>query len=126
MRVKLTLLALLCALIIPAVSLAQETGSVSGAVFERTGTPVPGATVKISGASMPTPRSTVTSENGLYRFEALLPGSYTIDIEKTGIGKTTRAIEVSVSRDLQADFILGALSEQVTVSAVASQVDVKS
>lgn len=39
---------------LPLPALAQQTGSVSGAVFEPTGVPVVGATVRISG----TPRTT--------------------------------------------------------------------
>ena len=83
MRLKLTLLALACVLLIPTISLAQQTDSVSGAVFERSGTPVPGATVKISGEAMPTPRQALTTDAGTYTFLLLLPGTYKVEVEKT-------------------------------------------
>ena len=125
MRLKLTLLALACCLLIPALCSAQQTGSVSGAVFERSGAPVPGATVKISGEAMPTPRQALTTDTGTYTFLLLLPGVYKIEVEKTGLGRTTRDVEVALDRDTQSDFILGSVTEQVNVSAALPSVDVK-
>ncbi len=110
----------------PAVALAQETGTVSGNVFERNGSPVAGATVKISGDAMPVARTTRTSTTGAYSFLALLPGTYVIEVEKAGVGKVGRGVVVSVGRDTQAEFILGAVTEEVTVTAVPPAVDLKS
>src|ERR1051325_5450573 len=123
MRVKLALLAVLLCTLAPAIVLAQETGSVSGGVFERNGTPVVGATVKISGPQMPTARQVVTTEAGAYTFPLLIPGSYKIEVEKTGVGKTSRDVEVALAKDTQADFLLGAVTEQVNVSAVLPMID---
>ncbi len=83
-------------LLVPVAALAQQTGSVSGGVFDKSGAPVAGATVRISGDVMPVPRTTVTSESGLYSFTQLLPGTYSVDVEKAGVGKMKRNAEVSV------------------------------
>ena len=108
-------------------ALAQETGTISGAVLDPGGRAVAGATVRLTGDVMPAPRNTVTSESGLYAFLQLLPGTYTIEIDKTGVGKVSRAAVVAVGRDTQVDVILGAqVTEAVTVSAVQPRVDLRS
>src|SRR5919108_701918 len=56
--------------------------------LEAMATAVPDATVKISGDPMPAGRSTQTDANGGYAFQLLLPGKYTIEVEKPGIGKS--------------------------------------
>jgi hypothetical protein len=112
--------------LLPAAALAQQTGTVSGAVFDRSGAMVAGATVSISGDPMPVARATVTSENGLYQFVALLPGTYRLVVEKAGVGRATRTVVVSVALDTQADFLLGSLTEEVTVTATTPDVDLRS
>ncbi len=112
--------------LIPAVAAAQQAGSVSGVVVDKAGSVVAGATVQISGELMPTPRTTLTSDNGMYNFTQLLPGAYTVSVEKTGVGKASRAADVFVGRDSQVDFLLGTVTESVTVTAGAPSIDLKS
>jgi len=110
--------------LLPVSALAQQTGSVSGIIVDRSGTPVAGATVKISGDPLPAGRTVVTPESGLYSFPSLLPGTYLVEVEKAGVGKTARGALVAVGRDTQTDVILGAdVSETVTVSAATPVVD---
>src|SRR5919109_1519401 len=75
---------------------AQDTGSVSGAVFDASGAVLPGVTVRISGPKLPAGRTTQTNENGLYSFTLLLPGEYVVELEQQGTGKTTRPVIVAV------------------------------
>jgi carboxypeptidase family protein len=106
---------------------AADTGTVSGAVFDRAGQPVADATVKIAGASLPNGRTMQTSANGVYQFEYLPPGEYAIEIEKTGIGSSKRTAIVEIGRDTQVDAVLGlAVTEEVTVTAASPIVDVRS
>ena len=60
MRTQLALPAVLSAwlFVCPAVAFAQQTGTVSGGVFDKAGSPVAGATVRVSGDPMPVPRTT--------------------------------------------------------------------
>ena len=53
---------------------AQDTGSVSGAVFDQTGNVIADAGVRISGDQMPAGRTVRTDASGLYNFQRLLPG----------------------------------------------------
>jgi hypothetical protein len=114
-------------LLIRASAFAADTGSVSGTVFDQAGKPIADVLVKISGDRLPVGRSSQTDANGAFRFEYLLPGTYTVDFEKSGVGSTKRAAIVDVDKDTQVDIVLGmAVKEEVTVTAATSVVDVKS
>ena len=127
MRFKSMILSVLLVLSTAVPAFAQVTGSISGVVFDGTGKVVPGAEVRLISDVMPGGRTTVTAESGLYMFLQLLPGTYSIEIEKTGIGKTAVTTVVSVGRDSQVDVILGKkVSEDVTVSASSPRIDLKS
>ncbi len=119
-----SLLVFVLSLLLPALAFAQQTGSVSGIVVDRTGTPIAGATVKISGDQLPSGRTVVTPESGSYSFPSLLPGTYLVEVDKTGVGQTARGALVAVGRDTQTDVILGAdVSETITVTAATPDVD---
>ena len=91
MRSRCLWFTLPCLLAVVTPALAQQTGTLSGAVFDTGGRVVPGATITISGDVLPAPRTTVSSDNGLYTFLQLLPGNYTVTVEKTGVGKIAPA-----------------------------------
>jgi len=106
---------------------AADTGSISGAVFNQTGDVMADAVVKISGAALPVGRETQTDANGIYRFDYLLPGEYTLEVTAGGHPPSRRAAVVAIGRDTQVDVLLGvALSESITVRAVTPIVDVRS
>lgn len=106
----------------------QTTGSVSGAVLDQTGAVLQGVAVRISGDQLPAGRTTTTSDAGLYNFPLLLPGKYTVEAEKAGLGKANRPVEVQIGKDTQADITIGVtgVQEQVTVTAATPAVDTKS
>jgi hypothetical protein len=114
-------------IIVPVSSMAADTGTVSGAAFDQGGQPIAEATVKISGEPLPIGRTAETGANGLYHFQYLPPGEYVVELEKAGLGRSTRPAVVEVGRDTQVDFILGlSLQEELTVSAARPIVDVRS
>src|SRR5436190_4584221 len=107
-------------------AMAADTGTISGAVFDKGGQPIADATVKISGEPLPSGRTIQSGANGLYQFQYLTPGNYLVEVDVAGVGRSTRAAIVEVGRDTQVDFILGlSLQEEVTVSA-SSIVDIRS
>ena len=73
MRVKALLAAALAVLLSAAPLFAQDTGSVSGVVFDQGGAAVADASVRISGPQLPAGRTARTDQNGAYRFQLLLP-----------------------------------------------------
>ncbi|HSL22819.1 MAG TPA: TonB-dependent receptor [Vicinamibacterales bacterium] len=129
MRFRLPVMTLIVVLSIGSVAWAQQTtGSVSGAVFDQTGAVLQDAAVRISGENLPAGRTTRTSDSGLYNFPLLIPGTYAVEAEVSGLGKTSRVVEVQVGRDTQVDITIGVagLQEQLTVTAATPEVDLKS
>jgi hypothetical protein len=106
---------------------AADTGTISGLVVDREGQAIADATATIAGNQLPSGRSVVTGANGLYQFEYLIPGEYTIDIEKAGVGAARRTAVVEIGRSTQVDVVLGlTIAESLTVSAIQPVVDVRS
>lgn len=108
-------------------SWAAQAGSVSGTVFDSNGQPAAAATVRISGDRLPAGRTVQTPADGTYNFQALLPGNYTVSVDKPGIGRAAREVVVGVDKDTQVDLVLGVeFTEALTVSAAAPVVDMTS
>ncbi len=106
---------------------AADTGSISGVVFDQGGKGVDRAAVRLTGDRLPGDRTATTDANGAYNFQLLLPGRYTIHVDKTGVGQTTREVLVEVDKDTQVDLVLGmTVQEELTVSAAVPVVDMKS
>ena len=106
---------------------AADTGTISGLVVDRDGEPVADATVTIAGDQLPSGRSVVSGANGLYQFEYVIPGEYTIQIEKAGMPPIRRAAVVEVGRNTAVDVVLGlTIQEALTVTAIEPVVDVRS
>lgn len=129
MNLRSAFWALVVSLAVAATATAQvTTGSVSGAVIDQTGAVLQGVTVRISGDNLPAGRTTTTSDAGLYNFQLLIPGKYTVEAEKPGLGKTSRPVEVQLGKDTQADITIGVsgVQEQLTVTAATPVVDTKS
>ena len=60
---------------------AQDTGTVSGTIFDSSGKVVPGATVMLTNEATADARTTVSGESGAFAFRAVPPGTYTVRIE---------------------------------------------
>lgn len=101
----------------------QTLGDVSGAVSDPQGAPVPGANVTIKNSSTNASRSTTTNGEGLYSFPALVPGTYSVKVDKAGFKTFNQSnIEVQVQSSQRVDVAmqLGQFSETVEVSASAA------
>jgi hypothetical protein len=122
-----TTLVLLLLLGPAAVASAQQTGSVSGTVFDQNGNPLAEVMVRIVGDLLPAGRTATTSETGQYAFTLLLPGAYVVEASKTEIGTSKRTALVEVARDTQLDLVLGLVVEEaIEVVATIPVVDMKS
>ena len=67
------------------ITLSEDVGSVSGTITSDGTTPVEGALVEILGST----QNKVTDENGEYRFDYLVPGSYRFKVSKYGYNDAT-------------------------------------
>jgi protocatechuate 3,4-dioxygenase beta subunit len=64
---------LILALTISTVQTQVTAGSIAGTVVDRSGRPIPGATVVASDSVRPSTRTAVSDEEGRYRFTDLAP-----------------------------------------------------
>src|SRR5688572_10393644 len=81
------------------VSFVQTTTStIEGTVTDPNGAVVAGATVKASGATLATERTTTTDTEWRYRLTALPAGTYTITVSQTGFSVHTSNIELTLNR----------------------------
>jgi hypothetical protein len=95
----------------------QATTSLSGTITDVSGALLPGATVTITRGATGETRKTTASSRGLYRFEQLDPGTWTIKVSAMGFGDQTKAGELLVSNPANIDF-------KMTLQSVAQTVDV--
>ncbi|MBS1796344.1 MAG: TonB-dependent receptor [Acidobacteria bacterium] len=95
-------------------------GSVSGTVTDNSGAVVPDATVTITSVERKTVDTVTTNADGYYQKDRLLPGTYTVKIEKQGFKSgLTSNVSVSVDTQTKNDIQLeaGQVSEVVNIEA---------
>src|SRR5678816_3072783 len=94
-------------------------GFVVGTVTDPNGAAVAGATVKATNTATGVSRETSSQEDGSYRFDAVDPGTYKLDVTAAGFKTGTRDVVVAAAQTAEAIFPLevGNPSEVVTVTA---------
>ena len=106
-------------------SIAQTSrGTVSGRVADSQKSVVPGATVEITALATNVSRSTTTNEAGLYRFDAVDLGRYSLKVKSAGFQTfSIQQFEVSAAQvvTLDANLQLGEVQQVVEVSAESVQ-----
>jgi hypothetical protein len=124
MRVRVLFAFLLC--FCATVAHAQFNAAIQGTVTDANGGAVNGAKVSAKNQETGISRESTTSTEGFYRISSLPPGKYTITVEMTGF-KTSVSKDVDVSaesiRGFDAQLAVGAVSEQVTVTATPEGVE---
>ncbi|MEQ1948519.1 MAG: carboxypeptidase regulatory-like domain-containing protein [Bryobacteraceae bacterium] len=109
---------------------AQSGNSViSGSVKDASGLAIPAAKIKIANRDSGVQVETVTNEEGLYRFAALVPGGYQLDVAADGFDRVSRGpVTLQISQTLALDFTLqvGAQSQTVQVTEAAPLVESQS
>lgn len=95
------------------------TGTVSGFVSDPAGAAVAGANVQLINQGTGLALKAVSGEGGNYVFPLVQPGAYEISIEKSGFQRFIRTftLEVTQQARLDAQLVVGQVSENVTVSA---------
>lgn len=99
---------------------AQTSGSLTGTVTDPGRAVVPGATVSLTNNATGAVRTTTSNSAGVFDFQALQPGTYSLGVESTGFKRSVaRDIVVAVGIMAQANIVLeiGEASEEVTVIA---------
>src|SRR5947209_148671 len=106
---------------------AQEArGTIQGRVNDTSGGAIPGALVEILNVATGVVTPTTTNAEGSYRVPFLISGTYRVTVSLEGFSKfISDKIEIHVADLLTVDAKLkvGALTEEVTVTATAATVD---
>jgi hypothetical protein len=105
-----------------AAGLAAQTtlGRLSGTVLDSSGAALPGATITLTNENTNQVQTTVAGDNGAYVFPQVPVGSYKVEIALQGFktaSYTQVAIAVGQEYSLTARLELGAITEQVEVTA---------
>ncbi|MBV9265559.1 MAG: carboxypeptidase regulatory-like domain-containing protein, partial [Acidobacteriaceae bacterium] len=113
--------ALLFCLFLTLPASAQTTyGSVSGIVTDTSGAIVGGAEVTLTNLGTTEKRTQTTGADGLYSFVNLIPGRYSVQVEKPGFKRYSRpdiVVEVNQSAKIDATLQIGEVNQVVEVTA---------
>src|SRR5205809_6669294 len=110
--------------LIAAFAQVETTTSITGTVADQLGSVFPNAVVKLTNQNTGAKRETVTSGEGVYSFQSLPAGRYTILVSAPGFKTTTitdRIVETAQPAHLDIRLELGSTSDQVTVSAAGAE-----
>src|SRR5688500_8494956 len=79
---------------------AQASGSLSGTVNDPNGSPVAGASVTATKAGTGEVRSATTNDRGVFTFNLISPGTYSVVVENAGFKRALATdVVVSLSQD---------------------------
>ena len=109
-------------------TVSATSGAINGTVVDATKAVLPGVTVTLSGPAVMGTPSSVTDQNGAFRFQALTPADYTLTFELSGFGKIVRdAIHVSLgfTATVNVEMSPASVTETLTVSGASPVVDLQ-
>jgi len=99
-----------------------ETGVVTGKVTDAQGSGLPGVLVTLSGDRGA--QTTISDENGMYRFALLVPGGYNLAGTLEGFGDGLGVVNITAGSKSQVDLEMRlGTSEEITVTSEAPMVD---
>lgn len=118
---KKIVFSILVGLVISMITFAQTSrGIVSGNIKDPNGAVVPGAEVTLTNTDTTVARSTVTNDEGFYRFDAVDLGNYSVRIVATSFGTVVKnGIIVNANQTSAVDAELAIGSQQVVVEVTA-------
>src|SRR6185436_13685632 len=96
---------------------------------DESGAVLPGVTVTLSGAGVAGNPSTVTGENGTFRFPSLPPGEYNLSIQLQGFATVNRekiVVPLGETVEMPAQMKVSSLQETVTVTGASPVVNTAS
>ncbi|MGH9665489.1 MAG: TonB-dependent receptor domain-containing protein, partial [Bryobacteraceae bacterium] len=102
------------------------SGTIVGRASDASGALVPGATVAVKNVATGLERAATTDGGGNFVFAQLAPGTYSLSATAAGFKKySVSRIELLVDQSARVDvhFELGAVNQEVEVTAAAAQID---
>ncbi len=121
------LLAVLCSVLsLCPLLYGQANGSLSGTVADKTGSVIPGASVKITSPATGLVREAKTDASGHYLVPLLPVSTYTIHVEASGFQTTEQKdIRLQVDEQREVDFALNPATVSQSVEVNANEVAVE-
>ncbi len=108
---------------------SKETGALHGTILLEDGSAVPGVLVSLSSSNVSgASKSSLTNEEGKYRFVGLTPGTYAVSASLEGFASAKQeGIKVHIGKTFTVDLTLtqGKITEEVIVLGKSAIVDVK-
>ena len=105
---------------------AQSTrGTVTGTVADKSGSMIVGATVTLDSPSTGVAATTTTNSSGIYRFEAVTVGEYTVSATATGFTKNTVGATITVGALVGRDFVLSVSTVGANVEVTTQEMDLQ-
>ena len=106
-------------------SIAQTgTSRITGRIGDSKGATVPGASVTVTNEATGLSQTQTTTDAGVYSFDSLPAGAYTVTVEQQGFKKfqkTGNALEVGTPLTIDVAMEVGQVTETVTVQGGAEQ-----
>ena len=109
-------------------ALWAQTAQINGIVTDSTGSAIPSVAIKATQTATGVVRTTNSDNDGSYVLPNLPIGPYMLEVTKEGFSKyaqTGIVLEVGTNATVDVTLKVGALSEQVTVEAVALQTETR-
>src|SRR5450759_3252235 len=119
-------LALVLLSVAPAFAQGTSSGAIQGTVFDPTQAVIQGAEVVVTSKATGESRTTASNESGVYRFDLLSAGAYTVKVSKPGFSALIESVELLIGQTATANATLtpGATTQVVEVTDVAPLMDV--
>jgi hypothetical protein len=120
---------IIASLLAPRVLLADTTGSILGLVRDQSQAVLKGARITVTNAQTNLSQTTMSAEDGSFRFLALPVGTYTLNATSAGFQQFIATdIVVKVNDQLRVDVQLtvGNVKEEISIAAGAVQVETES
>jgi hypothetical protein len=125
----LSIAASLAAFLVVSLQAQTNRAQVRGLIADQSGAALPNATVTLANVNTGVNATKQTDTSGLYVFDFVDPGTYTVSVEATGFGKFTQQnISVQAGGDITVNAMLspGTLQQSVTVEAAPPAVEFNS
>src|SRR5919206_1016520 len=89
---------LMLLVLVPLTMGQTSKGFVVGTIADPNGAAVPGVTVKLTNAATGVTRETISQQDGSYRFDAVDPGNYRVEVSATGFKTATKEVVVAAAQ----------------------------
>ncbi len=112
---------IVCLVCLTATFAQTSKGFLVGTVADPNGAVIPSANITITNTATGTVRTTVSQSNGSYRFDAIDPGTYNLDVSAAGFTNTkSDNIVVASAQTAEVDLQLAVVGASATVNVVGS------